>query len=78
MTSIDDAKSMARRLRDELREQEGIPSHSRALELVAKSFGYRDWNTFVASEDVSPAVVPILLTFPGGAPIFIHRPRMGS
>lgn len=65
MTSIDDAKTMARRIRKQLQEDGNTLSHGRALELVAQSFGYRDWNTFVSSEDVGPIVVPILRTFPG-------------
>lgn len=77
MTSIDDAKSMARRLREELLTQAGPASPSRALELVARSLGHRDWNTFVASEDTGPLVVPILRTFPGGEAISFYRDFLG-
>lgn len=77
MTSIDDAKSMARRLREELLKQEGPASHSRALEVVARCLGYRDWNTFVASEEAGPLVVPILRTFPGGEAVSFYRDFLG-
>lgn len=35
------------------------------LELIAVAFGYKNWNTFVASEDAGPLTVPIIRTFPG-------------
>lgn len=77
MASIDDAKSMARRLRAELREQDVLISHSRALELVARSLGFRDWNTFVPSGDPGSPVVPILRTYPGGEALRFYRDYLG-
>ncbi len=41
--TVDEAKRAARSLREQLPEV-GL-THSRALEIVAHQFGYRDWNT---------------------------------
>lgn len=41
--TIDDAKRAARVLRDQLPDAD--LTHSRALELVARQLGFRDWNT---------------------------------
>lgn len=45
MTTIDDAKAMARRLRAALEARGLASSHSETLELVAAQLGHRDWNT---------------------------------
>lgn len=47
--SIDDAKSMARRLRAAMETRGLAATHSDALELVAAQLGYRDWNTTSAA-----------------------------
>ncbi len=48
LQSLADAKAQARALRDKL-AAEGTPiSHSKALELVARQNGARDWNTLHA------------------------------
>jgi hypothetical protein len=47
--SIDDAKTMARRLRAALEARGLAASHSDALELVATQLGFRDWNTASAA-----------------------------
>jgi catechol 2,3-dioxygenase-like lactoylglutathione lyase family enzyme len=47
--TIDDAKAMARRLRDAMQLRGIAASHSDALELVAAQLGHRDWNTASAS-----------------------------
>ena len=44
-----DYKTHARRLRDALAAEGVDVSHSRALELVARQNGARDWNTLVAT-----------------------------
>ncbi len=49
LPSITEAKAQARRLRKELLEQGNEVSHSRALELVARQYGFRDWNTLHAA-----------------------------
>ena len=45
MTSIDQAKQMAKKLRALLAARDHELSHSAALELVANQLGYKDWNT---------------------------------
>lgn len=45
----DDVKAMARRLRSALAADGTTISHGAALELTARQFGARDWNTLVAS-----------------------------
>ena len=45
MTTIDDAKAMARRLRAALEARGLSATHSDTLELVAAQLGHRDWNT---------------------------------
>ncbi|MEZ5812603.1 MAG: glyoxalase superfamily protein [Rhizobiaceae bacterium] len=57
MTSTIDYKQHARRLRTALGETGIDISHSGALELVAKQFGARDWNTLAASP-VEPDAAP--------------------
>ena len=49
MTTIDDAKTMARRLRAALEARGHAASHSDTLELVAAQLGHRDWNTASAA-----------------------------
>ncbi len=51
MTESIDYKQFARRLRTGLAEDGISLSHSKALELVARQFGARDWNTLAARED---------------------------
>lgn len=47
-TSTPDPKAMARRLRAALAERDIALSHSETLEIVARQFGTRDWNTLAA------------------------------
>lgn len=58
MNSVDQAKSMARKLRSALAKDNKEISHSEALELVANTLGYSDWNTAFAKLDsaVSDAI----------------------
>lgn len=49
MTSIAQAKHMAKRLRAQLAARDLELTHSAALELVADQLGYKDWNTAVAN-----------------------------
>jgi catechol 2,3-dioxygenase-like lactoylglutathione lyase family enzyme len=49
MRSFRDAKLMARTLREALASRQVDLSHSETLELVARQFGYADWNTASAS-----------------------------
>ena len=48
LTTIDDFKAQAKRLRRAMADQGSEIAHSAALELVAKSHGERDWNTLAA------------------------------
>lgn len=45
MTTSEQAKAMARRLREAMTAKGRDTSHSEALELVAQQLGHRDWNT---------------------------------
>lgn len=58
MTTIDDAKTMARRLRAAMEARGHAASHSDALELVAAQLGHRDWNTASAMLDRAPTGEP--------------------
>lgn len=49
LPNLDAAKAQARHLRATLAAEGREISHSAALELVAKSHGHRDWNTFHAA-----------------------------
>ena len=62
MTNIDQAKAMARQIRAVLAQEGAEISHSRALELVAKTLGHADWNTAAASLERN--------TKPGSGPRF--------
>lgn len=50
-----DYKTHAKRLRDDLAEDGIAITHSRALELVARQNGARDWNTLAAAKSGAPA-----------------------
>lgn len=48
MRDFRDAKAMARTLRDALTAKAVENTHSECLELIAKAFGYENWNTLAA------------------------------
>lgn len=52
MRTHKDAKAMAKSLRDSLAARSVLLSHSACLEIVAKQFGFADWNTLAARLDV--------------------------
>jgi hypothetical protein len=54
MRTYKDAKVMAKSLRDSLAARSVSLSHSGCLEIVAKQFGFADWNTLSAKLDVEP------------------------
>jgi hypothetical protein len=56
MRTYKDAKSMAKSLRDSLAARSVSLSHSGCLEIVAKQFGFADWNTLSAKLDVEHQV----------------------
>jgi hypothetical protein len=62
MPTHKDAKAMARTLRDALANRNVSFSHSESLELIARQFGFADWNTFSAKLSAEKR----RLTGPGG------------
>ena len=59
--SIESLKDQAKRLRASLAQSGEAISHSRALELVARQHGYRDWNTLHATIGNRPPGPPVAL-----------------
>src|SRR5260370_21324527 len=56
MRDFRDAKAMARALRDALKAKAIDTTHAEALELIAKAFGYENWNILPAKiEAAEPA-----------------------
>ncbi len=62
MRSFLDAKAMAKTLRQELQNRKIELGHSECLEVVAKQFGFRDWNT-MAAQMPDDVIVPSASTF---------------
>jgi hypothetical protein len=54
LPSLEALKAQARRLRSALAEDGDFIKHGEALELVARQFGYRDWNTLHAAAGNRP------------------------
>ena len=61
LPSIDALKDQAKRLRARFGDEGQSPSHSRALELIAAQYGYRDWNTLHAMVGNRPPLNPWML-----------------
>src|ERR1700722_12836505 len=91
MRDFRDAKAMARRLREAL-AQKNIPlTHTDSLELIARSFGLKDWQGLAAliAADAGPQAAPPpqpwtrpllplrdIVIFPKtSAPLFVGRER---
>lgn len=55
MRDFREAKTMAKTLRLELTDREVYLSHSNCLEIIAKQFGYGNWNMLAAKIDASEA-----------------------
>jgi hypothetical protein len=53
MRDFRDAKAMARSLRDALNAKALPTTHSESLELIAKAFGYDNWNILAAKIDAA-------------------------
>ena len=53
MRDFRDAKAMARSLRDALKAKAVETTHSESLELIAKAFGYENWNILSAKIDAA-------------------------
>ncbi|WP_273504356.1 glyoxalase superfamily protein [Fulvimarina manganoxydans] len=60
LPSLDSLKDQARRLRGVLREEVVPVSYSHALEIVARQYGYRDWNTLHAAIGNRPPLAPLM------------------
>ena len=57
MRDFRDAKAMARSLRDALKAKAIETTHTEALELIAKAFGYENWN--ILSARIEAAEPPV-------------------
>lgn len=61
LPSIDTLKDQAKRLRARFVDEMQPVSHSRALELIAAQYGFRDWNTLHAAVGNRPPFNPWML-----------------
>lgn len=70
MRTIQDLKSMAKSLRDDLAAKKLALGHSECLELVARQFGFPDWNTLSSKYDEAGHLETSLQASadPGGLP----------
>jgi hypothetical protein len=57
MRTYKDAKAMAKSLRGSLAARSVLLSHGECLEIIAKEFGFADWNTLSAKLDVESRTV---------------------
>jgi ATP-dependent Lon protease len=78
MRDFRDAKTMAQTLRQALKAKSVSLTHSESLELVAKTFGFPDWNFLAAKiqagqpavhSSVAPVPIGVLASMSGGAGI---------
>jgi transcription antitermination factor NusG len=60
MRDFRDAKAMARALRDALKAKAIETTHSEALELIAKAFGYENWNILSAKIEAAEPMARLL------------------
>ncbi|NMM44289.1 hypothetical protein HH303_07355 [Rhodospirillaceae bacterium KN72] len=58
LPSLDALKAQAKRLRTELEASGNPVSHGQALELIARQYGFRDWNTLHARTGNAPPPPP--------------------
>lgn len=61
LPSLETIKDQAKRLRNRLKEEGNDLGHSKALELVAAQYGFRDWNTLAAKIGNRPPLNPWIL-----------------
>ncbi len=61
LPSLETLKDQAKRLRNRLAQEDQTISHSRALELIAAQYGFRDWNTLHAKVGNRPPLNPWML-----------------
>lgn len=69
MRTHHDAKPMARALREALAQRDIALSHAEALEIVARQFGFEDWNILAARIAAEPKPGTGLPSFSMGTPI---------
>lgn len=77
LPNVDELKAQAKRLRTAMPTIDGKPvGHSKALELIARQHGYRDWNTLHAAAG-NGSNVPVSL----GERVtgdYLHQPFTGE
>ena len=61
LPALETLKDQAKRLRNRLAQEDQTISHSRALELIAAQYGFRDWNTLHAKVGNRPPLNPWML-----------------
>ncbi|MDP9731669.1 UNVERIFIED_ORG: hypothetical protein QE448_001725 [Rhizobium sp. SORGH_AS285] len=61
LPALEGLKEQAKRLRAALEDEGQSITHSKALELIAAQYGFRDWNTLHAAAGNRPAFNPHLL-----------------
>jgi ATP-dependent Lon protease len=66
MRDYRDAKAMAQRLRDALKQKSVAVTHSESLELIAKAFGFHDWNELSAKIQAEPGPLRTRIRIPSG------------
>ena len=80
-SSTSDPKQLAKRLRTALADEGTEIGHGRALELVARMLGHRDWNTCPPSRPSragpAPGAIPLLRIFDTGKALEFYRDFLG-
>lgn len=61
LPAVSGLKQQAKRLRTSLAEDGDFISHSESLELIARQYGFRDWNTIHAAAGNGPPTDPLVL-----------------
>jgi len=78
--SIDELKAQAKRLRQAMAERGNDITHSAALELLARQYGLRDWNTLSALA-IRPNATPAVEPFGVGSAVrgrYLNQPFTGK
>lgn len=78
LPTITEFKILARKLRDQMLRSGSRINHSKSLELIAKQWGFRDWNTLCASADTSDQTPPLARNFPTDCPVLIGQSVRGK
>ena len=77
LPSIEGLKDQAKRLRARLAETGETVGHSKALELIAAQYGYKDWNTLHAAVGNRPPACPVALGDQVGG-FYLGQPFRGT